>query len=59
MSDVDFMTEMAEQILADNGLDDWEVVDDSLLVCPCGYQIEWDGRCPDGCQSPLRSMGLI
>jgi hypothetical protein len=23
------------------------------LVCPCGYDIELDGRCPDGCTSPL------
>lgn len=32
---------------------------DGLLTCPHGHQIEQDGRCPEGCVSPLRSLGLI
>lgn len=32
---------------------------DSCLICPCGYTIEQDGKCPEGCVSPLRTMGLI
>jgi len=32
---------------------------DCNLICPCGYMIEQDGECPDGCVSPLREMGLI
>lgn len=42
---------------------DWEIDTayglDFTLVCPCGHTIEQDGRCPDGCVSPLRTMGLI
>ena len=29
------------------------------LICPHGHTIEQDGRCPDGCVSPLIDMGLI
>lgn len=32
---------------------------DALLICPCGNTIEQDGRCPQGCVSPLREQGLI
>lgn len=32
---------------------------DGLLICPHGYEIEQDGRCPKGCISPLRLLGLI
>lgn len=32
---------------------------DFNLTCPCGHTIEQDGTCPDGCVSPLRTMGLI
>jgi hypothetical protein len=32
---------------------------DSLLICPHGHTIEMDGRCPEGCVSPLREMGMI
>jgi len=32
---------------------------DSCLICPHGHTIEQDGRCPDGCVSPLITMGLI
>jgi hypothetical protein len=32
---------------------------DSCLICPHGHLIEMDGQCPEGCESPLRTMGLI
>lgn len=37
----------------------WSVVDGSLLECPCGHQIEYDGECPEGHKSPLKRMGMI
>lgn len=40
--------------------DGWEIdAYGDLLTCPCGYTIEIDGRCPSGCVSPLRELGLI
>ena len=32
---------------------------DFNLTCPHGHQIEQDGRCPEGCESPLIKQGLI
>lgn len=32
---------------------------DTLLICPHGHTIEQNGRCPEGCISPLRTAGLI
>jgi hypothetical protein len=32
---------------------------DSLLICPHGERVEWDGGCPEGCESPLVEMGMI
>lgn len=29
------------------------------LVCPHGHAVEPDGKCPEGCVSPLRETGLI
>lgn len=46
------------EILSSLGFDDWEG-DMSVLVCPCGYTIEHDGECDNGCVSPLREMGMI
>jgi hypothetical protein len=39
---------------------EWEVgaFGDSF-VCPCGDEIELDGECPEGCVSPMVSMGFI
>ena len=48
-------SEMLEELLPEG----WEFVDESVLICPHGYRIEYDGQCPDGCVSPLISMGLI
>ena len=43
--------------------EDWDLEDgfglDFNLICPHGYTIEQDGKCPEGCESPLRRMGLI
>lgn len=47
-----------QELLDEHGFDDWEG-DMDALTCPCGYTIELDGRCPDGCVSPLISLGVI
>lgn len=51
--------EMARKILRENGYDDWFVVNEAVLTCPHGHDIEYDGTCPEGCVSPIREMGLI
>ena len=48
----DDMREAAESFLPDG----WELYDGDPfgdLLCPCGYRIEQDGVCPDGCRSPM------
>jgi hypothetical protein len=30
-----------------------------LLLCPHGFTVEQDGRCPEGCVSPLVDLGII
>jgi hypothetical protein len=50
----DFIIEMFE-----SEFPDWEYVDSSVIVCPCGDEIEHDGRCPQGCVSPLLQLGFI
>lgn len=37
----------------------WEVQSSSIVICPCGHRIEWDGTCPEGHESPLRELGYI
>jgi hypothetical protein len=37
----------------------WEAQDSSVIVCPCGHQIELDGTCPNGHASPLLELGFI
>lgn len=37
----------------------WDVDAMGALICPCGYTIEKDGKCPEGCVSILRQRGLI
>lgn len=49
---------MYQELLDLLGVEDWEG-DDATLTCPCGYQIEPDGRCPEGCVSILRDLGMI
>lgn len=53
------MNEIAQELLDDNGFDDWEVIDDVTLCSPNGHHIEWDGVSPDGEVSPLRELGFI
>jgi hypothetical protein len=51
-----------DEILAVLGADDWSSDGfgiDSILICPHGERVEQDGRCPNGCVSPLRAAGLI
>ncbi len=52
---------MLEELIADL-FPDWETDgfgDSSNLICPHGHTIEQDGRCPEGCVSPLIQMGMI
>ena len=55
------MKSMTEQVLEEAGYlqKGWVVENESVLICPHGYGIEYDGACPEGCVSPLREMGLI
>ncbi len=46
--------EVGQEILDENGYEDWEVVDDSLLRDPDGNLVEWDNP-----RSPFRLMGMI
>lgn len=54
-----FYDEIGQQVLDENGYEDWEVVDDSIIVSPLGHEIEWDGVSPDGEVSPFRILGFI
>lgn len=39
---------------------EWEIsVYGDTLICPCGHEIEQDGQCPNGHESPLLTLGLI
>lgn len=39
---------------------DWEVgIYGDTLICPCGNEIELDGKCPEGCVSIMRQLGCI
>ena len=58
--DYDEYIEIAQQVCDEQaGEGEWEVRDDSILVCPCGNYIEWDGECPEGHVSPIRAAGFI
>lgn len=50
---------MLQEILDDLGFSDWEAEGDEGLICPCGYTIEIDGKCPKGHVSPLLQFGVI
>lgn len=47
--------------IPDNVLpDDWnEMTHMAAIQCPHGHTIEYDGRCPEGCVSPLKEKGYI
>lgn len=39
---------------------EWEVGGyGDTLICPCGNEIELDGKCPEGCVSIVRQFGFI
>ena len=52
-----------EDLIMDLLPDGWEYEDgygmDGNLICPHGEMIEQDGRCPEGCVSPLIGLGII
>lgn len=50
------MIEVAREILRGTG---WTVESESVLTCPCGRRIEWDGECPECGPTPIRRRGLI
>lgn len=50
------MREMYEKVLEGTG---WVFINSSVLECPCGHRVELDGKCPNGCKSPLLKKGLI
>lgn len=49
---------LKRQVLDFLGADDW-TIDNGMLICPHGYRVEDDGKCPEGCVSPLLSAGMI
>lgn len=49
------MLDMLEDLLPEG----WYVESESVLICPHGHPIELDGKCPEGCVSPLRKLGII
>jgi len=32
---------------------EWSIDVGGTLICPCGHRVEDDGRCPNGCESPI------
>jgi hypothetical protein len=57
---MDAFVQMLEEILPEG----WEIHDPEmgsscLLECKHGEVIEQDGHCPEGCESPLRTLGFI
>lgn len=57
---MDAFVDMLEEMLPDG----WYVYDPQMgssctLECPHGHVIEQDGRCPEGCSSPLLDLGFI
>lgn len=58
---MDDYLEMIHEIMPEGWSTDADIYGplDCTFICPCGIQIEADGRCPNGCVSPLRQHGLI
>lgn len=56
----DYFVEMIDELLPEGWEHDADIYGmDFTLVCPHGHNIEQDGKCPDGCESPLLKAGLI
>lgn len=60
MENMQIYAEMIAEVLPEG----WTVKDahmspDCLLECQHGATVELDGRCPEGCVSPLPEMGLV
>lgn len=51
--------EKLQELLKITNSYNWSVSQDSYLICPHGYKVEMDGKCPKGCPSPARRTGLI
>ena len=45
--------------LAEQAEGRWEVGRDGVFVCEHGVRVEDDGRCPNGCESPMLQAGMI
>jgi hypothetical protein len=57
---VDAFTSTVRSILPEGwSIHDENMAPDFLLECPHGATIEQDGRCPEGCVSPMIEAGLV
>lgn len=54
----DFMSDVAQELMEDAGFHDYEV-EDSVITCPDGERLEWDGACQCHGDSPLKKLGWI
>lgn len=50
------MDSMKQQFLEGT---DWTTDGLGTLICPHGHRVEDDGSCPEGCESPMLSAGII
>jgi len=52
---------MKDEVLLRYGFEDngWTTDGFGTFVCPHGYRIEDDGRCSEGCVSPMLQLGVI
>lgn len=51
--------QVLQEMLREQGYEEWTVENSSVLTCPHGHRVEWDGECPEGCESPVRQLGMI
>lgn len=54
----ELLAEIEKMLPGDWGLDDTYGLD-FTLICSHSHTIEPDGRCPSGCVSPIRGLGII
>jgi len=52
---------MKDEVLTRYGFESKGWTTDGLgtFICPHGHRIEDDGRCPEGCISPMLTLGVI